>query len=442
MTECHELKFFTKKTVTLNYKGGNISSDAGLLLIKEFDDKLKITERMAKCIEDQRNLSYISHTITNLVVQRFYSWLAGYEDCNDANELRKDPILQTINNRITTDLASQPTLSRLENMVTTHDNHRLHNLLLDLFIEKFKNNKQKELIIDIDGTNDPAHGAQQMTLFNGYYGENMYSPLIIGSGGHIMDVLLRKGNAHGSWAVVARLKRIIPILKKEFPGIEITIRIDAAGASPKIYEYCEEKKLKYVIGFINNNRLKNEISDLSKQAEDEYNKTKEKQKFFGEVNYQADSWDKARRVIMKAEHNEKGPNKRFVVTNIDNVAPESLYNDYYTPRGDFERIIDDLKNGFNGDRLSCHRFIANQFRLLMAVFQYEVIQLFKEYCLKDTEFATSQAETIRRTIIKIGARVKATTRRIWIECCSAYPYKNLIKIILDRIRNIPEILAV
>jgi hypothetical protein len=438
MTECHEFKFFTKKTVTLNYKGGNISSDAGLLLIKEFDDKLKVTERMIKCIKDQRNPSYISHTIKNLIDQRFYSWLAGYEDCNDANELRKDPILQAINNRISIDLASQSTLTRFENMVTTHDNHRLHNLLLDLFIERMKKNKSNEIIIDIDGTDDPAHGHQQLTLFNGYYGENMYSPLIISSEGHIIDILLRKGNAHGSWAVIPRLKRIIPLLKKEFPEIKITIRIDAGGASPKIYEYCEEKNLKYVIGLINNNVLKNEISDLSKQAEDEFNKTKEKQKFFGEVNYQAGSWDKARRVIMKAEHNEKGPNKRFVVTNIDNVLPESLYNKHYTPRGDFERIIDDLKNGFNADRLSCHRFIANQFRLLMAVFQYEIIQLFKEYCLKDTELATSQAETIRRTIIKIGARIKATTRRIWVECCSAYPYKNLINIIIDRIRNMTE----
>jgi hypothetical protein len=441
MTECHELKF-AKKTVTLNYNGGNISSDAGLILIKEFDDKLKITERMSNCIEEQRNPSYISHTIKNLINQRFYSWLAGYEDCNDANELRKDPVLQAINNRISIDLASQPTLTRFENMVTSHDNHRLHNLLLDLFIERTKKNKPQKITIDIDGTNDPAHGAQQMTLFNGYYGENMYSPLIIGSGGHIIDVLLRKGNAHGSWAVVARLKRIIPILRKEFPGVEITIRIDAAGASPKIYEYCEEKELKYVIGLISNSVLKKEISELSKQAEDEFNKTNEKQKFFGEVNYQAGSWDKERRVIMKSEHNEKGPNKRFVVTNIDNVTPESLYNEYYTPRGDFERIIDDLKNGFSGDRLSCHRFIANQFRLLMAVFQYEAIQLFKEYCLNDTELATSQAETIRRTIIKIGARVKATTRRIWVECCSAYPYKNLINIIINRILNMPEFLAV
>lgn len=442
MTECHELKFFTKKKVTLNYNGGNISSDGGLLLIKEFDNRLKLTDRLANCIKDQRNASYISHTIKNLIDQRFYSWLGGYEDCNDANELRKDPILQAINNRISTDLASQSTLTRLENMVTSHDNHSLHNLLLDLFIERIKKNKPNELVIDIDGTDDQAHGAQQMTLFNGYYGENMYSPLIIGSGGHIIDVVLRKGNAHGSWAVIPRLKRIIPILRKNFPDVEITVRIDAAGASPKIYEYCEKEELKYVIGLISNNVLKKGISELSKQAEDEFKKTKEKQKLFGEVNYQAGSWNKARRVIMKAEHNEKGPNKRFVVTNIDNILPENLYNEHYTPRGDFERIIDDLKNGFSCDRLSCHRFIANQFRLLMAVFQYEIIQLFKEYCLSGTELATSQAETIRRTIIKIGARVKATTRRIWVECCSAYPYKNLIKIILDRIRNMPEFAAV
>jgi hypothetical protein len=444
MTKCHELKISTKKKITLNFNGGKISSDAGLLLIKEFENKLKITDRMVNCIEDTRDHRYIEHTVKDLINQRLYSWLAGYEDCIDANELRKDQIIKVTADQISTDkdLASQPTLSRFENMVTAKDNLRLQDLLLDMFIERIKSNPPETLTIDIDGTDDPAYGCQQLTLFNGYYGQNMYSPLIISAEGHFLDILLRKGNAHGSWAVIPRLKRIIPKLKKEFPNMEIMIRIDAGGATPKIYEYCENNDLKYVIGLIKNSRLKNEISELSKQAEDKFNETKEKQKFFGEINYQADSWNKSRRVIMKAEHNEKGSNKRFVITNIDNVLPENLYNDYYTPRGNFERIIDDLKNGFNGDKLSCHRFIANQFRLLMAVFQYEIIQLFREYCLNGTELSTSQAETIRRSLIKIGARIKTTVRRIWVECCSSYPFKNLIKIILDRIHNMPEFMFV
>jgi hypothetical protein len=442
MTRCHELKFTSKKKITLNFNGGNITSDSGLLLIKEFENKLKITDRMSNCIEDRRKQGYIDYTVKELLNQRLFLWLAGYEDCNDSNELRKDPVIKAVNNCRNKDLASQPTLSRFENMITPKDNHRLHNLLLDLFIENFKRKKPEKIVIDIDSTDDPAHGAQQLSLFNGYYDQNMYSPLIISAEGHFLDILLRKGNAHGSWAVITRLKRIIPELRKAFPGIEIMIRIDAGGATPEIYKYCESNNLKYVIGLINNNVLKNEISELSKKAEDKFNETKEKQKFFGEVNYQAKTWNISRRVIMKAEHNEKGANKRFVVTNIDKVTPENLYNCYYTPRGNFERIIDDLKNGFSGDRLSCHRFIANQFRLLMAVFQYEIILLFKEYCLYETELATSQAETIRRVLIKAGARVKTTVRRIWVECCSSYPFKNLIKIILDRIHNMPEFVAV
>ena len=265
----------------------------------------------------------------------------------------------------------------------------------------------------------------------------MYSPLIISANGHFLSILLRKGNAHGSWSVIQRLQLVIGELKKVWPNVNIVIRIDAGGAIPEIYEFCELNEFKYIIGLITNPNLKKEISKLSEQAEKAFKETGEKQQLFGETQYQAASWSQSRRSIMKAEHNEKGSNKRFLVTNFEDGTPEDLYKKEYSPRGDFERIIDDLKNGFSGTRLSCHRLVANNFRLLMSVFQYELISLFKKHCLQGTEYSTVQPETLRRAIIKIGARVKETARRLWFECCSSYPYKELINLVISRIQKIP-----
>lgn len=441
MTKCHQLSFYNKKDLQFNFNGGDITSDAGLLLIKEFDNKLNLSKRMANCVKDERDINKITYTIEELFNQRIYSWLAGYEDCNDANKLKNDPAIKAIVNRkdFSKPVASQSTLSRLENMVDMKDIFRMQKLLIGVFVESFGDKIPEKLIIDVDGTDDPAHGAQQLTMFNGHYGQNMYRPLIISSNNHILDALLRKGNVHDSRSMITRLQFVIGELKKSWPDVKIIIRIDAGGAVPAIYEFCEFNEFEYVIGLIGNSRLKKESSELSKQAKKEYKKTKIMQQLFGETIYRAEKWDKARRVIMKAKYIEEKSHTRYLVTNLDkNISPENLYKDYYSPRGDFERIIGDLKNGFKGDRLSCHCFIANQFRLLMAVFQYEIIELFRNYCLEGTEYRTAQPETLRRALIKIGARVKETTRKLWVECCSSYPYKKLIDLIIWRIEKIPQ----
>ncbi len=440
MTKCHWLQFYNNRQLTVNFNGGDISSDAGLLLFREFDSKFHLLKRISSCIKDKRSPEKVSYSIKELLTQRFYSWLAGYEDCNDATELRHDPVIKAVvnKNKFNDTLASQPTLSRLENSIDMHDIFRLQKLLVDLFVQKYQNNPPEELIIDVDSTDDPTHGAQQLTLFNGYYYQYMYSPLIISCNNHILDVLLRKGNAHGSWAVIPRLKAIIESIRKIWPDINIIIRIDAAGATPKIYEYCENNNLEYVIGLITNNVLKQLNKENLLFAELAYKEDNVKQKIMDEINYQAESWDKPRRVIMKAEYNSNGANQRFVVTNINKALPRILYDVIYSDRGNFERVIDEIKNGFKADRLSCHSFIANQFRLLIAVFLYEFVEYFSEYCLMKTDLRNVEPETLRRTIIKIGARVKITVRRLWIECCSSYPYQNLIDTILSRIKNIPE----
>lgn len=441
MTNCHQLTFYNKKDLQFNFEGGDITSDAGLLLIKEFDNKLNLSKRMAACIKDTRDQRKIDYTIEELLNQRIYSGLAGYEDCNDANQLRNDPTIKAVVNKkdINQPVASQPTLSRLENMVSMKDIFKLQKLNIKFFTESFGNKVPEKLIIDIDGTDDPAHGAQQLTMFNGHYGQNMYRPLIISSNDYVLDALLRKGNVHDSRGMIKRLQFVIGELKKAWPKVKIMIRIDAGGAIPEIYEFCEYNEFEYIIGLIGNSRLNKASAKLAEEARKEFDKTNKPQQLYGKTIYQADKWNIARTVIMKVKYSGEKPHSRYLVTNINEIIlPEDAYKKHYSPRGDFERIIGDLKNGFSGDRLSCNSFIANQFRLLMAVLQYQIVELFRNYCLKGTEYRTVQPETLRRVLIKIGARVKTTVRKLCFECCSSYPYKKLIEVIFWRINQIPQ----
>jgi hypothetical protein len=438
MTNCHFLSFYRKKKLTVNFSGGDITSEGGLLLLKEFESKLKLVKRVVDCIKDKRNQAYTTYSIEELFTQRFYSCLAGYEDCNDAKDLRKDPTIKAIVNRkdFTEDIASQPTLSRLENMLDMKDILALNNFLVELFLEQ--HSEPEKLVLDIDGTDIETHGHQQLSLFHGYYGHTMYSPLIISANGHFLNVLLRKGNAHGSWGVIPRLQLVIGAIRKKWKEVKITIRIDAGGAKPEVYDFCELNGYNYVIGLTSNAVLKKKAESLSKEAETLFNTTQTPKELFGKTDYQAASWERSRNVIMKAKHSERGANRRFVVTDIEEGTAEEIYKNQYSPRGEFERILDDLKNGFNGDRLSCHELEANNFRLFLAAFQYETIQYFKDYCLKEPEYNAMQPETLRRMLIKIGARVKISTRRLWFELSSSCPYKNIIATILSRIKQIPE----
>ena len=438
MTNCHFLSFYTKKKLTVNFSGGDITSEGGLLLLKEFENKLKLVKRAVDCIKDKRNPAYTSYTTEELFIQRFYSCLAGYEDCNDAKDLRKDPTIKAVVNRkdFTKDIASQPTLLRLENMIDMKAILALNNFLVTLFLEQ--HSEPEELVLDIDGTDIETHGHQQLSLFHGYYGHTMYSPLIISANGHFLNVILRKGSAHGSWGVMPRLQLVIGEIRKKWKEVKITIRIDAGGAKPEVYDFCDLNGYTYAIGLTSNAVLKKKAETLSKEAEVLFNETKTTQELFEKTDYQAASWDISRTVIMKAKHSERGANRRFLVTNMASGTAEEIYKHQYSPRGDFERILDDLKNGFNGDRLSCHSLTANNFRLFLAALQYEVVYYFKKYCLKEPEYNSMQPETLRRMLLKIGARVKVTVRRLWFELSSSYPYKNLIATILSRIKHIPE----
>jgi hypothetical protein len=408
MTECNTgqlgFSFLRKRKLTVDFGGGEITSDSGLLLVRQADQSLGLLEGLANCITDRRDTRYTDHDLLSLLRQRIYQIVAGYEDCNDANFMRKDPALKAACGRMPSDkeLGSQPTLSRLENTVTQEDLYRMGQWFVDLYIRRNRKRKPKRIIIDADGTDDPTYGDQQLTFFHGYYDQYMYHPLLVydADTGEMITAVLRAGNRHASYGIVSILKRIVGKLKAAFPTAEIIIRGDAGFAMPALYEYCEEEKLSYVIGLIRNDVLERMIERLLEK-----------------------SWETERRVIMKAEWLPQGPNRRFVVTNLSMEAKQ-LY-EFYTERGGTCEVrIDEFKNGLKADRLSCHRFVANQFRLFLHMAAYWLVLRLRQ-ALTKTEFSSMQIQQLRTRILKIGGQVVQTARRVWFRLASGYPWKDI-----------------
>jgi len=439
-TLCHtQLDFGTlfKKQITADFEGGQISSDGGACLIREVDEKYAVTEQAAKALSDKRDGRRTTHGEETLLKQRIYSIALGYEDTNDANTLRSDPMLKTAAGawpESSAHLASQPTLCRFENRADSKDIRRLSESLMDLYIQTHPKKKRHLVVIDIDSTDDPTHGQQQFSFFHGYYQQYMYHPLLVFDGidGFPMAAILRPGNKHASHQAIPLLKRIVRKLRKAYPKADILLRADAGFAIPALYRFCESEKIHYTIGLITNDRLKEKATHLLRQAEQGFRNTQEKQRFFDTFNYKADSWDRYRRVVAKVEWLRKGPNQRFVVTNL-HLRPQRLYDEIYVLRGDAENRIKELKLDLCADRLSCHRFMANQFRLLLHTLAYCLFLLLRKH-LKGTELCNAQVGTIRLKLLKIGARVRETSRRIWIHMASGYPYQGLLSQVLMNIR--------
>jgi hypothetical protein len=429
MTGCNQtsFSFFVKKNLTVDFQGGEISSDAGLLLLRQLDEKLGFTAGLADCLDDRRHQGYVRQPLVDIFRQRLYQIMAGYEDANDADSLRDDPVLKGVVGRLLSEesLASQPTMSRFENGVTRGELYRLSEYLLQFYLSS-KSSSPTRIILDIDATDDPVHGHQQLSFFHGYYDEYIYHPLLIydGDTGELITALLRPGNVHASRGIVGILKRVVGRLREALGEVEIVVRADAGFAVPELYEFCESTDLKYIIGLITNDRLLVCGEELLALAQEQFEQTGIKQRLFTETSYQAGSWGTARRVIIKAEYHGLGPNRRFVVTNMAGT-PQELY-DFYAMRGECENRIKELKNDLQADRLSCHRFTANQLRLILHAAAYALLYAFKKY-LKGTVLEKAQIGTIRGQLIKIGARVVQSCRRLWVHLASGYPLKSLFR---------------
>jgi hypothetical protein len=442
-TLCHKQLHFESlfhKEVIADFEGGLITSDAGGLLLRELDQRYRLAENVTRCLHDPRDSHKFKHDLVTLVQQRMLAIAQGYEDTNDAATLAKDPAFKIMAGKApetAPDLASQPTLSRFENQVSAKDLRRLSDSLLDLYL-KTHPGPRKVIVLDMDATDDPTHGKQQLSFFHGYYEEHMYHPLLVfdGRDGFPLAAVLRPGNAHASEGALAVLKRLVKKLKKAYPGALILFRADAGFAVPALYDYLEgQPETRYVIGFITNNRVLEKAAPLLEKAQRQYQETGEKQRLFPSFSYQADSWDKPRRIIAKVEYTHLGANQRFVITNLSRNPP-FVYDDIYVLRGDMENRIKELKLELKADRLSCHRFLANQFRLLLHTVAFCLFWLLRHH-LKGTELATAQVNTLRLKLLKIGARIRETSRRIWVHLASGYPYRDLLALVLQNLRASP-----
>jgi len=434
MTDCSaELTLFplSHKPVVVCANGGALTSDAGALLLRQLDERLGLTRRLAECLADRRDPAKVRHEVLLLLRQRIYQIALGYEDCNDADRLRSDPALKLAVGRAPADpdLASQPTLSRLENAVTWRDCWRISEALLDCYLARYRGDPPTRLVLDVDATDDETHGDQQLAFFHGYYNEHCYLPLLVfaqvdGTGEQeLIGALLRPGNVHGGHRAMALIKAVVRRLRAAFPECVIELRADSAMARPEVYDGCEKIAIPYTISLPKNERLKEIAQPWMRDAEAIHAEIGEKVQVFGEFLYAAQTWSHQRRVILKAEVMSQGENPRFVVTNRTQPQPKALYR-FYCQRGDPENRIKELKLDLKVDRLSCHRFWANQFRLLLHAAAYVLMQAMRA-ALEGTELARAQVNTLRLYLLKVGARIRESVRRVWVQLPSAYPWLDL-----------------
>ena len=430
---------FCGKTISANFDGGSLSSDGGLLLLRQVDKKLGLTKRLAGCIRDNREQSKVEVSIAEMLCQRVFGIAAGYEDCNDHDTLRADPMLKLAADRAPVtgdDLASQPTLSRLENSISSTELMRMEEVLLERFIAGHCGKRVSRLVIDADATDDPAHGQQEFEFFHGFYDCHCFLPLLVyvtsdDGEQELVASVLRPGNVHAGHKLVWVLKRVVARLVAAFPNAEVVFRGDAGMALPAVYDFCEDAGVRYLISLAKNSRLIELGKEHMRDARAIYEETGEKVRHFGEFSYGAESWRYERRVVMKAEVVDKGENPRFVVTNIDEMSAKETY-EFYCDRGDVENRIKELKDDLASGRTSCHRFLANQFRLILHAAAFVLLQSLRKL-LVGTGFANAQASTLRARLLKVGVRVRETTRRIWLMMPTSYPAKELWMCIVSRL---------
>ena len=434
MTKCYQRSFefprVNRRIVEARFDGGDITSDGGVLLLRQADRLTGLSDSIARALSNPRRQASCDHDVPGLVRQRLYAIALGYEDLNDHDGLRQDVALQTAVERDQW-LASASTLCRFENRADRETAWRLHEVLLDQFIASFKR-APKKLILDFDATDDPVHGEQDGRFFHGYYRHYCFLPLYVFCGHQLLVSYLRPSNIDGakhSWAILSLL---VKRLRQVWPKVRIIFRGDGGFCRWKMLRWCDHHEVGYIIGLAKNKRLNRLTASLQDEAAACFAATGHKVRWFTDFQYAARSWDGARRVIAKIEHSQHGVNPRYVVTNLEGDAKQ-LYDKLYCARGDMENRIKENQLDMFGDRTSCQHWWPNQFRLLLASLAYTLIEAIRRIALKGTELANAYVGTIRLKLFKIGAVILKNTRRIRFLLASGCPYKELYFLAANRL---------
>jgi hypothetical protein len=468
-TECRTQRFdfqpLEKREILGICNGGAITSDAGGLLLREVDAKMAILGRFADCFTDYRDPKRIEHTVKDMVAQRIYGLALGYEDLNDHDQLRHDPLLAVLvgkqdptgEDRLRERdrgkaLAGKSTLNRLElsppradknsrYKKITADLGQMESLLSDFFIEAHQAPPER-IILDFDATDDPIHGDQLGRFFQGYYKEYCYMPLYVFCGEHLLCAQLRPADQDGAAGSVAKLAGLIERIRCEWPDVQIIVRGDSGFCRENLMRWCEDHGIDYILGLAKNARLRWRIDLELELAKAESEATGQPARRFKDFSYQTrKSWSRARRVVGKAEHLVKGPNSRFVVTTLskDDYQGCSLYEDLYCGRGDMENRIKEQQLMLFADRTSADDMRANQIRLYFSSISYVLLAAMRRIGLADTSLQRAQCGTIRLKLLKIGALVRVTVRKIWVSFSQSYPYRDQFLAVLANIRGAPPV---
>ena len=455
-TECTQVEFgfqpLRNRSIRAQFDGGAISSDGGSLLLREVEKRTGILRQFAACFTDYRKADLIEHPVEELVGQRVYGLALGYEDLNDHEELRNDPLLAVLVDKPDLGkaaLAGKSTLNRLELTQETAsqkerykkivvDHGAVDRLLVDVFLQTHQE-APKEIILDLDATDDPLYGKQEGHFFHGYYGHYCYLPLYIFCGEFLLCARLRASNIDASAGSVEELQRIVKQIRSAWPEVRVIVRADSGFCREELMVWCEAEGVDYLLGLAKNERLKAAIEKERGEAKAQYQETGHAARFFKEFVYQTrESWSRARRVVAKAEHLEKGENPRFVVTSLGEEAwpAQVLYENLYCARGDMENRLKEQLMLFS-DRTSTHYLRSNQLRLYFSSMAYVLMQMLRRLGLAGTELEKAQCSTIRLKLLKIGAVIRITVRKVWVSLAGGYPYVELFRQIHTQLSALP-----
>jgi hypothetical protein len=453
MTECNQSSFgfeaFGRREIVARFDGGTISSDGGALLLRETDKRLNLLPRLAECFLDGRKQAQVEHSIQEMLAQRIYGLALGYEDLNDHEQLRKDPLFGVLAGRADaqTTLAGKSTLNRLELGAGTKDRYKkitfwkeaIDELLVKIFLEAHEH-APVQIILDVDSTDLPLHGKQEGRFFHGYYDSYCYLPLYIFCGEHVLCARLRESNHDAAFGSLQEIRRIVTQIRAAWPDVKIILRGDSGFCRNELMNWCEDSGVDFVFGLARNQRLRRIIGEQMWEATQQWAQTGKPARIFTEFDYQTKKtqkggWDRERRVAAKAEHIDGKENPRFVVTSLSSEpwTAQRLYEDLYCARGDMENRIKEQFSLF-ADRVSAETMRANQMRLYLATMAYILVSGLRRLGLRATELAQAQVSTIRTKLLKIGAQIRVTVRKVWVSMASSYPWQDLYQQVWSNLR--------